>query len=296
MLKNNPKKIEEPIKDHYNIHLYNKALKLINSDPYYAKELFEDYIKEYPNDYLALSIYISLLITLKEYKYASDLLAFLDKKIENDDEDFILQHTDKKHIDFSRIRLMSFQGQYKKLYEFLTDNKDLFECYDLDEVYLLCKKKLGICCENKDEYNYLARQIIKYEKSDMLHRVGYHTANYNLTKDEPYENIFVPDFPLEKIISEIEKHVPADNSICPGLIADTYYFKYDNCGKENDKSVDFIKVACFHNTGDIITICPVKVGEKLDYVDLNYLKESTDSKKIKQISRIERFNKRYNLK
>ena len=74
-----------------------------------------------------------------------------------------------------------------------------------------------------------------------------------------------------------------------------HYLKYDNCGKENQKSVDFIKTACFHNTGDIITICPVKVGEKLDYIDLNYLKEES-KKNVKQISRIDRFNKRFNLK
>ena len=279
---------------HYNVHLYNKALKVINSDPYEAKRLYENYLEEYPNDYLALSLYISVLVTVKEFDKATELLNFLDEKIANDKNNFILEHTDIKHINFSRIRLMSFQGQYMKLYEFLNNHKELFEMYNLNEVYLLCRKKLGLSFDERDGNSYLARQIIKYERRDMINKVKYHTADLNEQKDDPYDNVFVPDFPLEKAIDEIDKYIPSENSICPGLIADTYYFKYDNCGKENQKNTDFIKVACFHNTGDIITVCPVVVGENLNYIDLNYLKPDNNTNKIKQKSRIDRFYQRYN--
>lgn len=295
MLKENPKVEKQSPNEHYNLLLFNKALKVINRDPYEAKILFEDYIQKYPDDYLALSIYVSVLITLKEFTHAKDLLGFLDKKIINENEQVILEHADMKNIDFSRIRLMSFQGQYSKLYDFINNNKDLCERYNLNEVYLLCRKKLGICYDERDGKNYLARQIIKYEKSDMLNKVKYHTADLNNQKGNPYENVFVPDFPLETVIDEIEKYVPSEKSVCPGLLADTYYFRYDNCGKENQKNTDFIKVACFHNTGDIITVCPVVIGKNFQYVDLNYLNTNNNSSpKTKQMSRIDKFNKRYN--
>ena len=111
---------------------------------------------------------------------------------------------------------------------------------------------------------------------------------------ERQENIFAADFPLQRVVDEIDKYIPSEeHSFCPGVIADCYYFRYDSCGKENNKTTNYIKVACFHDTGDIITVCPVLEGEFLNYRDLNYLKEQS-TEKPKQMSRIEKFYQRYN--
>ena len=129
----------------------------------------------------------------------------------------------------------------------------------------------------------------------MMHRVGYHGADYNAETDRQ-ENVFAADFPLQQVIDEIDKYIPSEeHSLCPGVMADCYYFKYDFCGKENQKTTNYIKVACFHNTGNIISITPVLEGVNLNYIDLNYLKKQSDDKP-KQMSRTEKFYQRYGIK
>lgn len=283
---------------YYNRLLFTKAMKLTNSNPYEAKRLYEEYLDQYPTDCLAWTLYASILITLKEFDLASMILDRAEEMInqyKRKGDDFQEQHADERNLLFGRIRIMSFRGQYKKLLDFLEENPIVEEKYHLDEVKLLCKKKLGICFTQRDDYPYLARQIIKYEVQDMMHRVEYHGADYNAVMDRQ-ENVFAVDFPLQKIIDEIDKYIPSEeHSYCPGVIADCYYFKYDTCGKENQKATNFIKVTCFHNTGDIITVTPVLEGENLNYIDLNYLKEKT-TEKPKQMSRIEKFYQRYRKK
>ena len=57
--------------------------------------------------------------------------------------------------------------------------------------------------------------------------------------------------------------------------------------------VDYFKVFCFNdNNNNIISMCPSNHCECLPYVDLNYLKEN-DKPKVKTISQIEKFNRRY---
>ena len=75
-----------------------------------------------------------------------------------------------------------------------------------------------------------------------------------------------------------------------------YVFKYDNCGKHDNKIANYFKIICFHNTQDYITMFPCSNCENLPYVDLNYLVNSNDIPKVKTLSQIEKFNKRYNCK
>lgn len=281
---------------YYNQLLFTKAMKVTNSNPYEARRLYEEYLELYPKDCLAWTLYASILITLKEFDLATEILDKAEgmiNKYKTKGNDFHEQHADERNLHFARVRIMSFRGQYRKVLDYLKEHPIVEEKFHLDELKLLCQKKLGMNYYQRDDYPYLARQIIKYELQDMMHRVGYHKADYNAVT-ERQENVFATDFPLQKVIDEIDKYIPSEeHSLCPGVIADCYYFRYDNCGKENNKRTDFIKVSCFHNTGDIITICPVLEGENLNYIDLNYLKEQKDEKQ-KQLSRVDRFYQRYN--
>ena len=83
--------------------------------------------------------------------------------------------------------------------------------------------------------------------------------------------------------------------ICLGLYDDMYVFKYDSCGKDNYKIVNYFKVICFEGTSQIITMYPASDCEKLPYIDLNYMKTKEDTPKIKVLTQREKFNTRYNL-
>lgn len=285
-------------KDHYNKLAFRKAMQLVNSDPYQAKKLYEKYLQEYPDDYMAQAFYASILITLKEFKKAESIIKKIEKNIftaGHITDDFKKQHNDEESILFSKIRLMSYQGQYQELLDFLKANEEYLTRFKLSELKLYCEVKLGINTQKREGQSYLARQIIKYSKEDMSVHASYHTADYNADQDVPKENIFVEDFPIYTIFDEIEKYIPSDYALFSGVLADWYYFRYDCCGKENQKTTNFFKVVTFHDTQDIISICPVSEGENLPYIDLNYLKKE-ELPKQKQLSRIDRFNKRYGIK
>ena len=192
---------------YYNRLLFTKAMKVTNSNPYEAKRLYEEYLDQYPTDCLAWTLYASILITLKEFDLASMILDRAENMInqyKRKGDGFQEQHADEKNLLFGRIRIMSFRGQYKKLLDFLEENPIVEEKYHLDEVKLLCKKKLGICFTQRDDYTYLSRQIIKYEVQDMMHRVEYHGADYNAVTNRQ-ENVFAAGFPLQKVIDELQK-------------------------------------------------------------------------------------------
>ena len=95
--------------------------------------------------------------------------------------------------------------------------------------------------------------------------------------------------------NEIKKYIPSDKIFYPGFYEDLYVFRYDRCGKEKNKTTDFIKVYAFHNTTDLITIVPASSLDNMPYVDLNYMIEN-DNANVKRLSQIDRFNKRFNLK
>ena len=86
--------------------------------------------------------------------------------------------------------------------------------------------------------------------------------------------------------------IPNENKLSWGFIEDTYIFKYDGCGRDNDRLVDYFKVVTFKNSKDIITMCPSCDCEEFSHVDLNYLNDK-EEQKVKKISQIDKFYKRY---
>ena len=289
---------EQSKKRHYNKLAFRKAMQLVNSNPYRAKKLYEEYLQEYPDDYMAQAFYASIIITLKEFEKAEKIIKDIEEKIFVNGhiiDDFKKQHNDEESILFSKIRLMSYQGQYQKLLDFIEENEEYLKRFKLNELKLYCEVKLGINNQKREGQSYLARQIIKYNKEDMSVHASYHTADYNADQEVPKENVFVESFPIYTIFEEIERYIPSDNALCAGILADWYYFKYDCCGKENQKTTNFFKVITFHDSQDIISICPVLEGENLPYIDLNYLK-TIDTPKQKQMSRTDKFYKRYGIK
>ena len=106
--------------------------------------------------------------------------------------------------------------------------------------------------------------------------------------------MFVSKFPINKVLEEIKKYIPSDKRIYNGFYQDTYIFKYDYCGKDDNKAADYFKVICFHNTSDFITMCPSTNCQYLPCIDLNYM--AKEKPKQKQLSQIEKFNKRYRNK
>lgn len=279
----------------YDFYICKRALQLIKSNPYESKILFEEYLEKYPDDYMAKSFYVSNLIVLREFELAEVLIAQIENEVygaEGIKDESREKINDVKCFVINKVKLMSCQGKYRELLDYLDANPEYIKRYNLEEVRLYCKTKLGINHKKREGQSYVARQIIEYRREDMLTHANYHTEEHDDSIQESYKNVFFKEFPLYKIICEIKSYIPSDRALCTGILTDSYYFRYDNCGSEGNKITNYFKVITFHGSSDIISILPTVEGEYLPYVDLNELNQV---EKPKEMSRAERFYKRYGI-
>lgn len=284
--------------NYFNKHEFMKALSTIDTNPIMAKKMYEEYLKKYPKDYSAFVYYASLLVTLGKIDDAEKILA-ITNNLSNEDIRYN-NEIDKKQVykcnyNFTKARILAYKNEYGKLYKFLSlSSKPLRNDTELGAIKFYCKKKLGTLKLNRDTINsYLFKQIYEYREADFIEHITKHMADYNIDSDNPNKNIFVSDFPISDIIIEIKKYIPSNKKLLPGFMENSYFFKYDECGRENNKMVNYFKVVCFHNTTDFITMLPVANCENLPYIDLNYLKKDTEPM-LKRKTRRDIFNQKYN--
>lgn len=274
------------------------AAELIEKNPIEAKIRFENYLNKYPKDYVAYSYYASILISLQEFDKAKKMLDTAEYLLNNDNR--LVHYSDKikyikQNVYFDRLRLLTYQGKYDEVCKLCYTSKiGVREDKNIDSVILFCEKQLGKINKKRiSGKSYLYRQILEYSEEDFWHHVEKHLADCNSILDNPNKNVFVPDFPFKEVVKEIKDNLYEDKKICSGFYDDTYIFRYDHCGREDNRLVNYIKVVCFHNTKDIITILPVEYGEAIPHVDLNYMIQEKTIKEIKRQSSIEKFNKRF---
>lgn len=196
-------------------------------------------------------------------------------------------------IVFGRLRLYSYKGDYKKVYELGKNNPEQIKRLKLNDLMFYCKRKLGKAKNVQREGNsYLFRQIIEHKDEEFIEHIQKHLADYNKDLDEPNKNVFVPDFPINEVVKEIKKYIPSNKKLCTGFWENTYIFKYDGCGRDNNRLVNYFKVVCFDKSSNMITMLPVSGLDDLPQIDLNYMVKE-DKKEVKRESAIDKFNRKF---
>jgi len=286
---------------YFNQFEFKDAIGFIDKNPSLAKIKFEEYLKKYPKDYSTYPYYISCLITLVYFDNTKRLVNHL-KKVKYINDSF--KHQQRKikilenNIVFCYCRLLSYKNKFEELYEFCKDNLDTIIDLKITILLLYCKSKLNILDEKlKDENKYLYGQIIEYKEDNFFEHIKEHFADYNKDLDNPNSSIFSVDFPIDSIIETVKSHIPSDKRLFTGFFQDTYVFKYDYCGRVDNKTTNYFKVICFNNTKNIITMFPCSNCEELPCIDLNYINQNKNNEntKVKRLSQIDKFNQRYKL-
>lgn len=80
---------------YYDQWRFNKILEKVNTDPWQAKILFENYFSDYPNDYSAYSYYASCLITIGLFDQANEILNYVEEKYKSDNKYLTRNSTEK---------------------------------------------------------------------------------------------------------------------------------------------------------------------------------------------------------
>ena len=284
---------------YFDIFEFQQIINIMDEDPYTSLELFEQYLSKYPNDYSAYLLYCSNLVIIGKIDEAEKFYNYFEKKYKSDKS---LEGTEKsKKIEdskvFTKIKLLSYQHKYEELYRFCVENINIVMENKFNDSFFYSKKMTNRLNANKrDENSYLFSQMVKYKESDFLDHIKKHFQSEDETVAKESVTIFKQDFPIEKVIEEIKKYIPSDKKLLLGFYDNVYFFKFDSCGRVGNKIVDYIKVVCFQDTKDFITMCPVEGSKNLPYIDLNYLVNDNEFNKVKRISQIQKFNKRFNKK
>lgn len=280
---------------------FYQILSLTKTNPYQARQRFEEYLIKYPEDYSTYPYYISNLISLREIDKAEETLnylstAYIDNKKFNRNKEKLERL--KRYILINKIKILSYKGQYEEIYQIYLNNKELIEKLDISNVIFYCKRKLFPNEPiNKEGVSYLYKQIIDYQEEEFLNHIQKHTYEHNLLEEDTFENpsTFSKDFPLETIVKEIKKHIPSNKSLFYGFYSNIYVFKYNRCGQCNGHQTNYFKVICFNKTNQIITMFPCIEGNNLPHYDLNYIliEEQKNEPKVRRLSQIDKFNQRY---
>ena len=277
---------------------FSKAISYIEESPLKANQLLKEYLEKYRHDYSGYCYYAGTFITLGKFDEAQKILDFvekqavLDKKFQNFENNY---HEYKKNFLYSKLRLLSYKEEYLELYRMCIKNRSIIREMNLAEVIFWSRYQTGNLIKSSDDLKrYFYRQMVSYNKQEAIDHINRHCADYNSDLDsiDRNTNIFVPEFPLNEIVEEIDKYLLSDKIIYAGFIENVYMFKYDECGRQDNRLVNYFKVICYHNTKNIITMCPVAVGENLPYVDLNYLKKEKNND-IQLQSRRDKFYQKY---
>lgn len=284
-------------KEYYDTMQFLRIVDLMEIDPVESKKQFTRYLSEYPYDFSAYTYFSSLLITLGEVDKAREIIDEACELVQltKFNNNIRYKHF-KEQIFFAELRLLSYQEKYLELYELIDENRNLMHDMEIGQVEYYCKNKLGLINSNwkRENYSYSLRQMREYREDDFLDHIRKHMADCIDDYKKQNQNLFGVNFPINEVVNEIKKYIPSDKKIFRGFLTDIYFFKYDDCGRDNNKIVDYFNVVCFHNTGNILTMCPANNCKYMEYVDLNYMKPVNESTKIKRKSQIDKFNARYN--
>lgn len=286
---------------YFNEWEFKQAISLIETNPLVSKLKLAEYLQKYPKDCSAYTYYASVLITLGEFADAKKILDYFDYL---QSENKINKIEDKRNAIIARIRLLTFEQKYTEASRLCQKYSHELNDIGVEPLKYYYRQKFGELDPNKrNQHTYIFRQIINYEESDFLEHIKKHLSEYNEDSQKQSACIFNPEFPLKDILIEIKKNIPSDKRLFFNLYANTYIFKYDDCGKVKEgtsfKSVDYFKVICFQNTDNIITMYPDTNCQRLPHIiDLNYIKQSLPSivgnRLIKKpTSQIDKFNKRF---
>ena len=287
-----------PKKRYFNKWEFQQAFALSKKNPLEARLKYEEYLEKYPKDYTTFPYYSSILILLGELDEAEKILDYIVKKYKSDLK--FMKQLDKvdfleRYTAYDRLKIFCYRKRYKEFIDFYYQNYEKLKDFDLKGVLFFCNSRKGKIDKNmSNNQSYLFKQMLEYRECDFFDHIKKHLADYNEYDEEINSNVFVPNFPIKQIIEEVKSKIPSKEGLHNGFFETSYIFKYDQCGRENNKLVDFFKVVCFNDTNEFITICPVTGYEFAPYIDLNYIKENKDEfVKVKRKSQIDKFNKRY---
>ena len=279
------------------IKLCEEVKKYCNSD-YYVNVIEELQAKAYlrKNDYTKAEEKLSGLDTTSEERnFHLGKLELIRGNFEKAEEYLSIVYTNGydiklKYDEYYKLALAKFRlkkyDEVEKILDIFEKNYDKYEIYqmkyEMDRLRLyidISKGKVDVVADT-----YSKKQMLNYDKQEAINHV----------KDHHYYNVrtskFSDEIDIDKFFDEIKEKMNKENLIYDSVF-DKYIIKYPNIGVNTDnENIHQLAVLALTDTKDIITMYPCDGSESI-FV-LEELEEKPKSK-VKRLSQIEKFNKKY---
>lgn len=275
---------------YYDNFYLDKIVKDININPYYSITQLEDYLSVFPQDYIAYTFYLKVLVDTGRFEDALSIIERIENSSMNKQIDV--------HFRFVKLRALVFLKRYEEAYQLYVKYKDDLLAKDPRAVVLeiIYAKENNLSFDNVDapsQNAYFYNQFINYNEKEFLDHIKKHLSIFTDEVDIMRTTVFNSEFPYKKVIEEIKKCIPNEKRIFYSFFNDVYVFKYDFNGRSDNRNADYFRVICTHDTNHLITMYPYPYGEFVPYTDLNYLNNSHSSVKVRRMSQIDKFNQKY---
>ena len=272
--------------------LYGLIYNLYNSRKY--KEVIEKsnkYLKLFQNEY-----------DIKVRFMRAKSLRYLNK-FEEAIEELIEICLDDRDNSFSKLELFYiyyFLNRYEEALNllpelYLMENKYVSN-HSLAITELVMRKQLGLPASYKkgSKSDYIKSQVVNYDEAKALEHINNHA------RDEETHDIhscFNENINIEYLMESVKNNLEFNNKINVIDILEIHYFSISGIGYDNTSLCNFLKVVVVPNTSNIISMYPCS---KVEVSDVDVLKCDFDKlfnrqTKEKVMSRIDKFNKKFNL-
>ncbi|MBE6160478.1 MAG: tetratricopeptide repeat protein [Lactobacillales bacterium] len=179
------------------------------------------------------------------------------------------------------------EKRYEDAYEMfhIVKEKKAYDSRELRKVEIFLKHKLGLLKVGEYPNTYFCRQLFNYEEEKTIEHIKLHLDENEYKAEHTTYNKAIN---IELLFRDIKLLIEDMEPYKCGL-SDKYIIDYDYIvGEVDGVETNKIEVATFSNSKDIITMFPI-ISEEL------VIESKPKVKEIKLESRIDKFNKKYNL-
>lgn len=269
-----------------------KKLKMIQS----IKTLVDDAMIE-----LALK---EIKFFLQEYGYDREVMLYYGKMlrrnnqvdeaikvitdlIDNTKENAVEAYSNAAKRELFKIYFIN--NYYNEAYELFKDiewNPDDPLVIQLPNVEKILKIKLGIYEDEIDNEQKIVSKHLYYDENESLEHIKEHMKEIVGEKHSVFN-----DIDINKIFTNVKEILPESKQIQMFSLNDIYFFYFGGIGRNR---CNLLKVITVKGTTNIVSMYPTN-EETREYVNdnlyLDYVSE--EDLKVKKLSQIEKFNKRY---
>lgn len=278
---------EETLKDcssKYYVRIFYEIL----AKAYYKKndyEKAEEYYKKIDTDEKIKKINLGKIELLKgNFELADEYLSNLDV----DNYDINMFYEEYYILALAKLRVNKYDEVLKILdlfYENINKHEIEQMKFKLDRIrlYINSIKKEKI---DQSTLAYTEKQIVSYSKKSALKHIYKHHVV------EPRESKFNENIDIKELFENIKDMLSKDNVIYDSLF-DKYIIKYPNAGYDKDNhNINQMLVITLPNTKNILTMYPYDGSESMFVLEEL---EEKEKPKVKRLSQIEKFNKKYGM-